>query len=174
MWCFRQKFVLFLSRFSLAYLSEFCLMYWVLLCLSSGTDLKKSRHVLKSLSLCNKVLSYLILSLSLCVVLCCIVLCCAVLLRCVMLCCMLQYHGLMFDLSAYGIDTSEMEDGSGFSLKLFGSSRYRFMSLAIPKSESLLVKNMRLILDRSVSRRHSHKGISRPVGEHRHSHKGDF
>ena len=25
----------------------------------SGTDLKKSRHVLKSLSLCNKVLSYL-------------------------------------------------------------------------------------------------------------------
>ena len=40
-------------------------MYWVLLCLSSGTDLKKSRYVLKSLSLCNKVLSYLILSLSL-------------------------------------------------------------------------------------------------------------
>ena len=37
----------------------------MLLCLSSGTDLKKSRHVLKSLSLCNKVLSYLILSLSL-------------------------------------------------------------------------------------------------------------
>ena len=35
-------------------------MYWVLLCLSSGTDLQKSRHVLKSLSLCNKVLSYLI------------------------------------------------------------------------------------------------------------------
>ena len=81
-----------------------------------------------------------------------------------MLCCMLQYHGLMFDLSAYGIDTSEMEDGSGFSLKLFGSSRYRFMSLASPKSESLLVKNMRLILDRSVSRRHSPKGISRPPG----------
>ena len=44
-------------------------MYWVLLCLSSGTDLQKSRHVLKSLSLCNKVLSYLsylsLLSLSL-------------------------------------------------------------------------------------------------------------
>ena len=37
----------------------------MLLCLSSGTDLQKSRHVLKSLSLCNKVLSYLILSLSL-------------------------------------------------------------------------------------------------------------
>ena len=37
-------------------------MYWVLLCLSSGTDLQKSRHVLKSFSLCNKVLSYLILS----------------------------------------------------------------------------------------------------------------
>ena len=32
----------------------------MLLCLSSGTDLKKRRHVLKSLSLCNKVLSYLI------------------------------------------------------------------------------------------------------------------
>ena len=31
----------------------------MLLCLSSGTDLQKSRHVLKSLSLCNKVLSYL-------------------------------------------------------------------------------------------------------------------
>ena len=37
----------------------------MLLCLSSGTDLQKSRHVLTSLSLCNKVLSYLILSLSL-------------------------------------------------------------------------------------------------------------
>ena len=35
-------------------------MYWVLLYLSSGTDLQKSRHVLKSLSLCNKVLSYLL------------------------------------------------------------------------------------------------------------------
>ena len=35
-------------------------MYWVFLCLSSGTDLQKSRHVLKSLILCNKVLSYLI------------------------------------------------------------------------------------------------------------------
>ena len=33
-----------------------------MLCLSSGTDLKKSRYVLKSLSLCNKVLSYLSLS----------------------------------------------------------------------------------------------------------------
>ena len=31
----------------------------MLLCLSSGTDLQKSQHVLKSLSLCNKVLSYL-------------------------------------------------------------------------------------------------------------------
>ena len=41
----------------------------MLLCLSSGTDLKKSRHVLKSLSLCNKVLSYLILSLSLSLIL---------------------------------------------------------------------------------------------------------
>ena len=40
-------------------------MYWVLLCLTSGTDLQKSRHVLKSLSLCNKVLSYLI---SLCMI----------------------------------------------------------------------------------------------------------
>ena len=77
---------------------------------------------------------------------------CQVVSRCTVTCrVVLQYHGLMFDLSAYGIDTSEMEDGSGFSLKLFGSSRYRFMSLAIPKSESLLVKNMRLILDRSVS-----------------------
>ena len=62
-----------------------------------------------------------------------------------------QYHGLVFDLSAYGIDTSEMVDASGFTLKLFGSSRHRYMCLAIPKSESLLVKNMRLILDRSVS-----------------------
>ena len=34
----------------------------MLLCLSSGTDLQKSRHVLKSLSLCNKVLSYISLS----------------------------------------------------------------------------------------------------------------
>ena len=35
----------------------FCLMYWVLLCLSSGTDLQKSWLMLESLSLCNKVLS---------------------------------------------------------------------------------------------------------------------
>ena len=34
----------------------------MLRCLSSGTDLRKSRHVLKSLTLCNKVLSYLSLS----------------------------------------------------------------------------------------------------------------
>lgn len=59
-------------------------------------------------------------------------------------------HGLVFDLSAYGIDTSEMTDAAGFTLKLYGSSRHRCMCLAIPKSESLLVKNMRLILDRSV------------------------
>ena len=36
-----------------------------LCCLSSWTDFQKSRIVLKSLSLCNKVLSYLTLSLSL-------------------------------------------------------------------------------------------------------------
>ncbi|XP_070197501.1 uncharacterized protein [Littorina saxatilis] len=63
-----------------------------------------------------------------------------------------RYHGLIFDLAAYGIDTSDMQDASGFTLKLFGSSRYRYMSLAIPKSESMLVKNMRLILDRSMMR----------------------
>ena len=34
----------------------------MLLCLSSGTDLQKSRHVLKSLSLCNEVLSSLLFS----------------------------------------------------------------------------------------------------------------
>ena len=33
-------------------------MYWVLLFMSSGTNLQKSQLVLKSLSVCNKVLSY--------------------------------------------------------------------------------------------------------------------
>ena len=43
-------------------------MYWVLLCLTSGTDLQKSWIVLKSLFLCNKVLSSVCLSVCLPVV----------------------------------------------------------------------------------------------------------
>ncbi|BFZ13545.1 hypothetical protein BsWGS_16584 [Bradybaena similaris] len=40
----------------------------------------------------------------------------------------------------------------GFTLKMFGSSRHRHMSLAVPKSDCSLVKHMRLILDRSIMR----------------------
>ncbi|CAL1532374.1 unnamed protein product, partial [Lymnaea stagnalis] len=63
-----------------------------------------------------------------------------------------RIHGLLFDLSAYGIEMGDMDVNSGFSLKMFGSTRHRYMSLALPRSESTLVRHMRLILDRSMMR----------------------
>ncbi|XP_005105380.2 uncharacterized protein LOC101848604 [Aplysia californica] len=63
-----------------------------------------------------------------------------------------RVHGLVFDLSAYGIDLGELEVTAGFSLKLFGSTRQRFLSLALPRTELCLVRHMRLVLDRSMMR----------------------
>ncbi|KAK6185089.1 hypothetical protein SNE40_007403 [Patella caerulea] len=63
-----------------------------------------------------------------------------------------RYHNLFFDLSAYGTDTSQVDGHQGFSLKLFGGSRHRYMTLATNKNESVLVKTLRVVLDRSVMR----------------------
>ncbi|XP_059160741.1 uncharacterized protein LOC131944219 [Physella acuta] len=63
-----------------------------------------------------------------------------------------RVHGLVFDLSAYGIELGDMDVNTGFTLKMFGSTRHRYMSLALPRSESTLVRHMRLMLDRSMMR----------------------
>lgn len=62
-----------------------------------------------------------------------------------------RVHNLTFDLSAYGAYNSENDCFPGFSLKVFGNSKHRFISLAISKCESPVVKALRTILDRSVS-----------------------
>ncbi|RUS92172.1 hypothetical protein EGW08_000025 [Elysia chlorotica] len=61
-------------------------------------------------------------------------------------------HNLHFDLTAYGSDTSEVDGYQGFSFKVFGTSRNRYMTLSIPKCESPLVKSLRTVLDRSMMR----------------------
>ncbi|KAK6184719.1 hypothetical protein SNE40_007131 [Patella caerulea] len=61
-------------------------------------------------------------------------------------------HNLLFDLGAYGILMDERQETQGFSLKLFGNLRHRYMNIAIPKCESMLLKSMRLVLDRSIMR----------------------
>lgn len=60
-------------------------------------------------------------------------------------------HNLHFDLTAYGTESSEVDGYQGFSFKVFGTSRHRFMALSIPKCESPQVKCLRTVLDRSVS-----------------------
>ncbi|XP_056007629.1 uncharacterized protein LOC125652431 isoform X4 [Ostrea edulis] len=61
-----------------------------------------------------------------------------------------RVHNLTFDLSAYGAYNSENDCFPGFSLKVFGNSKHRFISLAISKCESPVVKALRTILDRSL------------------------
>ncbi|KAL8607504.1 hypothetical protein ACOMHN_004474 [Nucella lapillus] len=61
-------------------------------------------------------------------------------------------HNLHFDLTAYGAESLEVDGHQGFSLKIFGTSRHRYMSLLIPKCESPLVKALRVVLDRSMMR----------------------
>ncbi|XP_067651778.1 uncharacterized protein [Haliotis asinina] len=63
-----------------------------------------------------------------------------------------RVHNLHFDLTAYGTDTSECDGLTGFSLKIFGSSKSRYMTLIVPKCESPLVKTLRVVLDRSMMR----------------------
>ncbi|KAK7500326.1 hypothetical protein BaRGS_00008549, partial [Batillaria attramentaria] len=63
-----------------------------------------------------------------------------------------RQHNLHFDLTAYGADNVELDGHQGFSLKIFGTSRHRYMSLTIPKCESPLVKALRVVLDRSMMR----------------------
>lgn len=62
-----------------------------------------------------------------------------------------RIHNLTFDLSAYGTYSSETDGQPGFSMKIFGNSKHRFISVAILRCESPVVKTLRTILDRSVS-----------------------
>ncbi|XP_059164437.1 uncharacterized protein LOC131947288 [Physella acuta] len=61
-------------------------------------------------------------------------------------------HNLHFDLTAYGAETSEVDGYQGFTFKVFGTSRHRYMALSIPKCESPQVKSLRTVLDRSMMR----------------------
>ncbi|XP_036368549.1 uncharacterized protein LOC118767619 [Octopus sinensis] len=63
-----------------------------------------------------------------------------------------RIHQLIFDLTSYGVDSLDESYTPGFSLKLFGSNRHRYMTLVIPKCESKCVKALRVILDRSMMR----------------------
>ncbi|GAB1598133.1 uncharacterized protein LOC106870828 isoform X1 [Argonauta hians] len=63
-----------------------------------------------------------------------------------------RIHQLIFDLTSYGVDSLDDTCTPGFSLKLFGSNKHRYMTLVIPKCESKCVKALRVILDRSMMR----------------------
>ena len=62
-----------------------------------------------------------------------------------------RVHNLTFDLNAYGNDTSLDLFQQGFDFKLYGSTRHRYMALAVPKCESKLVKILKVVLDQRVS-----------------------
>jgi hypothetical protein len=64
----------------------------------------------------------------------------------------IRVHNLTFDLSAYGGNSPEANGTPGFSLKIFGNSKHRFISLAIAKCDLPVVKALRTILDRAVSK----------------------
>ncbi|PVD21113.1 hypothetical protein C0Q70_19279 [Pomacea canaliculata] len=63
-----------------------------------------------------------------------------------------RQHNLHFDLTAYGADSGDVDGHQGFSLKIFGTSRHRYLTLVIPKCETPLVKALRVVLDRSMMR----------------------
>lgn len=63
----------------------------------------------------------------------------------------IRVHNLTFDLNAYGNDCDNDPYPQGFHLKIFGSARHRYISLAVPRGESKLVKTLKGILDQSVS-----------------------
>ncbi|XP_071172775.1 uncharacterized protein [Mytilus edulis] len=64
----------------------------------------------------------------------------------------IRVHNLNFDLSAYGGSAPEANGTPGFSLKIFGNSKHRFISLAIAKCDLPVVKALRTILDRAMMR----------------------
>ncbi|XP_069113565.1 uncharacterized protein [Argopecten irradians] len=64
----------------------------------------------------------------------------------------IRAHNLNFDLSAYGPYSQDQNGTSGFSLKIFGNSKYRYMCLAIRRCDSPTLKALRTILDRSMMR----------------------
>lgn len=69
-----------------------------------------------------------------------------------------RVHRLVFDLSAYGKDfVPKCPDTDGFHLKLFGSYRNRYMSIAIQRGDSSLVKSLRLAMDPSVSQNYGYR-----------------
>lgn len=63
----------------------------------------------------------------------------------------IRAHNLNFDLSAYGTYNQDSNGAPGFSLKIFGNSKCRYICLAIKRCDSPIIKAMRTILDRSVS-----------------------
>ncbi|XP_013387085.1 uncharacterized protein LOC106165791 [Lingula anatina] len=64
----------------------------------------------------------------------------------------IRVHGLTFDLSAFYGKDFKVDEKCGFSLKIFGSDRQRYMSLAVPKCDSNLIKALKVALDHSIMR----------------------
>ncbi len=62
-----------------------------------------------------------------------------------------RVHNINFDLMAYGDGLGSDPVPQGFHLKLFGSFRHRYLALAVPKSESKVVKFLKVVLDQAVS-----------------------
>ena len=62
-----------------------------------------------------------------------------------------RVHNLSFDLTAYGGNIYDEDGKSNFTLKIFGNSRHRYMSLAVLKSDTQVVKALKTFLDKSVS-----------------------
>ena len=62
-----------------------------------------------------------------------------------------RVHNITFNLLAYENGGGEDSYPQGFHLKLFGSFRHRYMSLVVPKCESMVVRTLKGVLDQSVS-----------------------
>lgn len=62
-----------------------------------------------------------------------------------------RIHNITFDLNAYDNGCGDDPFLQGFHLKLFGSFRHRYMSIAVPRCESKLVRTLKVVLDQSVS-----------------------
>lgn len=62
-----------------------------------------------------------------------------------------RVYNLIFDLLVYGVYYFDNDCFLGFSLKVFGNSKYWFILLVILKCELFVVKVLRIIFDWLVS-----------------------
>nr|XP_060644231.1 uncharacterized protein LOC132783159 [Anolis sagrei ordinatus] len=75
----------------------------------------------------------------------------------------IRAHGLYFDLSAYGMDMSNMGKESsvpGFHLKIYGTFRNRYLALACPASDSKVVRFLRHTLNSTIMKNIFHQSFN--------------